>query len=136
MVMKIAVASQNHETITEHTGHCRWFWIYEVMGREVDDKILIDIPTSQTFHNQPGKLPDDLRDISVLISGGMGRSLVQRLAQFGIEALVTPKTDPDVAVEAYLVGKLVTQAPASHEPGAIPGYGPHHIYDRHTEAFT
>ncbi|HAN73627.1 MAG TPA: dinitrogenase iron-molybdenum cofactor biosynthesis protein, partial [Planktothrix sp. UBA8402] len=26
--MKIAVTSQNKTSITEHSGHCRKFWIY------------------------------------------------------------------------------------------------------------
>ena len=108
--MKIAVASQNRHSVTEHAGKCRKFWIYDVddiAGSEVQGKRLLELPKAQSFHASPRTEPHALDTVDVLISGGMGRGLERRLRERGIEAIVTHETDPDVATKAYLDGTLV-----------------------------
>lgn len=109
--MKIAVTSQDRAKVTAHAGHCQHFWIYEIIAAQVAQKTLVDVSHDQTFHEFAGQLPTHLEDVQVLISGGMGQSLTQRLARNGIEGLVTAETQPDVAVSAYLAGTLATIAP-------------------------
>jgi predicted Fe-Mo cluster-binding NifX family protein len=124
--MKIAVTSQNHTDITDHAGHCRRFWVYEVDHQAIAQKTFIDVPNDQTFHEFAGQLPAHLQDVQVLIAGGMGQSLTQRLARNGITGLVTPETQPDQAVTAYLSGNLRTKAPALKTCGHSAGPGHHH----------
>ncbi len=105
--LKIAISSQNRKTITGHAGKCRKFWVYEVDGRAIKAKTLLELPIEQSFHESHGAEPHPLDAVNVLISGGMGAGLQHRLKQRGIDALVTPETDPDKAVAAYLEGRLV-----------------------------
>jgi predicted Fe-Mo cluster-binding NifX family protein len=59
--------------------------------------------------------------VDVLIAGGMGRGLADRLERRGIRALVTSETDPDRAVAAYIAGHLETLAAQCRE-----GHGHYH----------
>ncbi len=122
--MKIAVTSQNRKTITGHAGKCRKFWIYDVVGHTVIARSLLELPLEQSFHESHGQ-PHPLDDANVLICGGMGQGLVQRLKAKGIEGLVTTETDPDCAVDAYLKGTLPLGAPEAHD------YGHDHHHDHH-----
>lgn len=113
--MKIAVTSQNKTSITEHSGHCRKFWIYDINEGKVIGKNLLELSAEQSFHNSSCNEPHPLDDVQVLISGGMGQGLVRRLEGKTIEAIVTKETDLDKAVNAYLGGSLITEKPESHE---------------------
>ncbi|CBN55607.1 MULTISPECIES: NifB/NifX family molybdenum-iron cluster-binding protein [Kamptonema] len=115
--MKIALASQNKTAITEHAGHCRKFWIYETNATEILGKQLLELSPAQSFHDSSPDESHPLDDIQVLIAGGMGRGLVERLERKGIAAIVTKETDLDKAVSAYLDGSLVREEAECHEHG-------------------
>ena len=115
--MKIAVASQNRREITDHTGRCRKFWIYEVDEGTVSTKELLELPKEQSFHDSSPHEPSPLDGVQVLIAGGMGTGLVRRLEIMGIEPLITTETDPDRAVADYLNGSLITRSAEPHEHG-------------------
>lgn len=115
--MKIAVTSQNRRTITEHAGKCRKFWIYGIEQGQIADKILLELPIEQSFHESSPHEPHPLDAVQVLIAGSMGPGLSRRLAAKGIAALTTPETDPDQAVVAYLQGTL-TVGPGSCDHGS------------------
>ncbi|MBU1424162.1 MAG: nitrogen fixation protein [Gammaproteobacteria bacterium] len=120
--MKIAVTSQNRKTITGHGGKCRKFWIYEIDGRNnIANKTLLELALEQTFHESHGAGAHPLDGTDVLICGGAGQGLIRRLDKMGIKGLVTPETDPDTAVAAYLDGTLRLGQAESHE-----GHGDHH----------
>jgi predicted Fe-Mo cluster-binding NifX family protein len=119
--MKIAVTSQNRKTITGHAGKCRKFWIYEIVDKKVVDKTLLELALEQSFHESHAAGPHPLDGINVLISGGAGQGLIRRLNNMGIQGLVTPETDPDSAVAAYLSGTLKLGQAELHE-----GHGEHH----------
>ncbi|MCC6135925.1 MAG: nitrogen fixation protein [Candidatus Contendobacter sp.] len=108
--MKIAVTSQNRRTITEHAGKCRKFWIYNVDQGQTTDRELLELPLEQSFHESSPHDPHPLDDVQVLISASMGPGLHQRLMAKGITVLMTPETDPDAAVAAYLQGTLISGA--------------------------
>ncbi len=113
--MKIAVTSQNRKTVTGHAGKCRKFWVYEIEGKEVKGRNLLELPIEQSFHESHGDAPHPLDDVDVLICGGMGAGLQQRLKQRGIAAAATSETDPDQAVTAWLDGTLPEAAPEAHD---------------------
>ncbi|HEY9832652.1 MAG TPA: NifB/NifX family molybdenum-iron cluster-binding protein [Stenomitos sp.] len=112
--MKIAVSSQNQTTVTGHAGHCLKFWIYNVDTPD-ESRQLLELSKDQSFHATPPQKPHPLDDVQVLISGSMGSGLAHRLEAKGIKPIVTPETDPDAAVAAYLVGSLVLGAPEDHD---------------------
>ncbi|TSA20560.1 MAG: nitrogen fixation protein [Betaproteobacteria bacterium] len=109
--MQIAVTSQNRKTVTGHAGKCRKFWVYEMKGREVRSKNLLEFPIEQCFHESHGDAPHPLDGVNVLITGGMGTGLQQRLKQKGILAVATAETDPERAVAAWLDGSLIELPP-------------------------
>ncbi len=128
--MKIAITSQNRKDITGHAGKCRKFWLYEVENGQVHNKQLVELALEQSFHevahaSAPATTPHPLAGISVLIAGGMGRGLQNRLKQQGILAVATSETEPDRAVAAWLAGSLVEIETESH------GGGDHHHDDDH-----
>lgn len=47
-----------------------------------------------------------LDSVNVLIASGRGAGLQQRLLQRGIEAVITAKAAPNLAVAAYLAGEI------------------------------
>lgn len=112
--MKIAVASDNQTEVTAHAGHCLQFWIYDVNGSDDEGKQLLQLRKDQSFHATPATEPHPLDQVEVLISGSMGSGLARRLEAKGIKPIVTPETDPDAAVAAYLVGSLVVGALEEH----------------------
>lgn len=124
--MKIAVASQNRRTITEHAGKCRKFWIYETEQDKIVRKELLELPREQSFHDSSPHSPHPLNGIQVLIAGSMGQGLSHRLAHKGIVGIVTPETDPDRAVTAYLDGSLAVLSPGSHDHDHDHGHGHGH----------
>jgi predicted Fe-Mo cluster-binding NifX family protein len=109
--MKIAVTSDNRNTVTDHAGRCAGFWIYQTEYADVVEKQWIKLPAGESFHAT--NLPQLLRDINVLISGGMASDLRYRLKQQAIQAVTTLETDPDRAVNAWLNGTLEEMPPHS-----------------------
>jgi len=112
--MKIAVASQNRREITNHTGRCRKFWVYQIEAKEVLNKELLELTKEQCFHDSSPQDSSPLDNMQVLISGGMGTGLVKRLENKGIKALITAEINPDKAVSDYLNGRLLTHAAEPH----------------------
>ncbi len=119
--MKIAVTSQDRKTITGHAGKCRKFWLYEIDGKTILNKTLLELALEQSLHESHGAGTHPLDGIDVLISGGAGQGLIRRLDSMGIQGLVTPETEPDSAVADFLDGTLKLGQPESHV-----GNGEHH----------
>ena len=107
--MKIAVSSQNQTNVTGHLGHCQKFWIYDVDDTTIQNKQLLQLTKNQSFHESSPKETHPLDDVQVLISGSMGNGLSRRIESKGIKPIVTPETDPDTAVNAYLAGSLIVK---------------------------
>lgn len=113
--MKIAVSSQNQTAVTAHLGHCQKFWIYDVDNVAIQAKELLQLTKDQSFHESSPKIPHPLDAVQVLISGSVGRRLTCRLESKGIQPIITPETDPDTAVNAYLAGSLAVMTPEAVE---------------------
>ncbi|WP_319239411.1 NifB/NifX family molybdenum-iron cluster-binding protein [uncultured Propionivibrio sp.] len=100
--LRIAVTSQNRKQITEHAGKCRKFWIYETRAKAIVSKTLLELPLEQSLHASAGDDKHPLDPIDLLITGSIGDGLRQRLAERGVDTIVTTETDPDA-----VVGKLL-----------------------------
>lgn len=109
--MKIVVASQNRRQVTGHTGRCRRFWFYDVEQGQVQNKVLLELPKEQSLHDSSPHNAHPLQVADVLISAGMGQGLVRRLAAWGVDGIVTPEADPDMAIARYLAGTLPLGGP-------------------------
>ena len=115
--MRVAVTSQNFRTITGHAGKTRRFLLYEVTpDGAVNEAGRLDLPKAMSLHEQPAGAPHPLDTSDVLITGGCGNGLVQRLAAWGIRVVVTGETDPATAVTKLAQGEpLAPPAPAEHD---------------------
>jgi predicted Fe-Mo cluster-binding NifX family protein len=115
--MKIAIASQNRKTVTGHAGKCRKFWIFQIDGKQVTARNLLELPIEQSFHESDHNQPHPLDGIHVLISGSMGQGMQNRLKQKGILGVSTSETDLERAVANWLDGTLPEAAPDEHAHG-------------------
>ncbi len=116
--MKIAVTSQNRKTITEHAGMCRKFWVYEVQNQTVAGKNLLELEKEQSLHEMAHAdraATHPLDGVAILIAGSAGRGLRDRMAQRGVQVLVTTTTDPDQAVADWLAGRLALSTEPPHD---------------------
>ncbi len=122
--MKIAVATIDGNSISQHFGQSTGFIIFEVEGMEVRSRELRSI--SQTPHEQGlcehggsesraqngSSIPELLRNCKVVFCGGMGAGAAQALGRLGIEPLIVATSSADDAVANYLRGEL-TRSSAS-----------------------
>jgi len=109
--MRIAVASQNRKQITGHTGRCHRFWIYEIQDGKIKQKDFLELTKEQSFHYASVHEPHALECADVLLCGGLGQGLIQKLARKNINVIVTEEKDIEKAVTDYLAGSL-SQSPA------------------------
>lgn len=116
--MRIAIASQNWRTITPHAGRTRRFYVYSAEpGGEPHLEEHLELPKDQTLHdwgNQPGH---PIFEYDVIIAASMGARFIERMAHYGVEAIVTNETDPETAAQKYINGTLPTLDPECHEHG-------------------
>jgi predicted Fe-Mo cluster-binding NifX family protein len=107
--MRIAVASQNFRTITPHAGVTRRFLVYEAvsggMPREVDR---LDLPREMALREAARTAPHPLDSVDAVLVGSAGPGFLRRMAERGVDAVVTTETDPLRAVASYLAGTLAT----------------------------
>lgn len=125
--MRIAVTSQNLEQVTGHAGRCRSFIVFEPAGGEPGTPQPIRLAADQVFHDWDGASDHPLAGINVLITGGIGAGLADRLHQRGIQAVVTQETDPERAVRRLIAGNLAVIRPGCTDDHAAapsnPGHG-------------
>lgn len=104
--MKIAVTSQNRNSITAHAGRCLNFWVYQVQDDKVMGKSLVELAREQSFFETAPLDPHPLDDVDVFITAGMGEGLLRRLRSKGTRSYITSVADPDEAVTRFLDGTL------------------------------
>lgn len=124
--MKIAVISDDGNTISMHFGMARYYVVFSVedgkiVSREVRSKVghhtFGDHPheehhgaaphgydaASQDKHSQ---MAGNIRDCKVLLAGGMGWGAHDSLKGYGIEPIITDIRDAEQAISAYMNGTL------------------------------
>ena len=109
--MKIAVTYDNGQ-VWQHFGKTESFKIYEVAdGKVISSKI---VSTNGQGH---GALADFLGEhkVDMVICGGVGSPMIDRLAGYGIKACPGVTGDADAAVQKYLDGSLEINESAVHD---------------------
>lgn len=110
--MKIAVATMDGETVSQHFGQSRGFIVFEVEGQKILSKHLqspADTPHNEGVchgeHNH-GSAIEMLAGCEVLICGGMGGGAAAAVQSAGIRAVLLPGVpDAEQAVKSFLEGK-------------------------------
>jgi predicted Fe-Mo cluster-binding NifX family protein len=118
--MKIAVATMDGTSMSQHFGQSKGFVVYEVEGAEIKHsewRTNDATPHAQGLcdHGQSGQgqgahghtgIVGLLQGCELVLCGGMGAGAAQALAQNGIQAVVLPvQTTADGAVSLYLSGQ-------------------------------
>ena len=127
--MKIAIVTEDGETISQHFGRAPYYMVYtvengQITSREKRNKAGHHTAGTQGCHEDPGchegkhgmdaasqakhaGMLANILDSQVLIAGGMGYGAYDSLAASGIEPIITDVEGIDEAVRIYLEGKLV-----------------------------
>jgi predicted Fe-Mo cluster-binding NifX family protein len=122
--MKIAVATEDGKTISEHFGRSPYFAVFEVENGAITNQSMRRNTFTRHFrgeherhtqgeHHHSGEdahahdsLAEGLGDCRAVISHGMGRRAWEDLRARGIEMIVTDETEVQRAVDLYLAGNL------------------------------
>ncbi|MGE4279632.1 MAG: NifB/NifX family molybdenum-iron cluster-binding protein [Magnetospirillum sp.] len=113
--MKIAIASQNWLTITNHPGKTGRFRVFEVQDQEdVRELDRLELPTEMFIHNFKDSGDHPLYHMDVLIAGTAGSGFIDRLARYGVTVATTSEKDPLAAISHYRAGTLPPSEPHHH----------------------
>lgn len=131
--MKIAVITDNSETISSHFGRAQYYDVFTVK----DDQIIAKETRPKTGHSHFAKehhgrqhekvhgtnpasrhrhitMIEPIRDCDIVIAGGMGVGAYQSLTANRIRPIVTDMSDIKEALNSYLAGTLVDHPEKLH----------------------
>ncbi len=124
--MKIAVVSEDGNTISQHFGMAPWYVVYTVE----DGKITNTEKREKAGHHQAGqghehpehghahghndaaaqnlhgRMAGSINDCKAVIAGGMGMGAYESLKNFKIEPVITDVHHAEEAAKLYIQGKL------------------------------
>lgn len=104
--MRIAVTSQDLETVTPHAGATHRFLVYQADGDGGFDEVgPLDLDEALAMKNVEDPMPHPLDAVDVLIVGSCGKGIVRRLALRGVATVPATSEDPETAVRDFLAGK-------------------------------
>ncbi len=125
--MKIAVVTNDGQTISQHFGRAPYYAIFTVENGEIINKEMRQRGTGHFAQGQTHEhehehdnsqghgigqddkhdaMAREIADCQVLIAGGMGRGAYQRFFANGINVMMTDKTDIIEAITLHSQGKL------------------------------
>ena len=113
MTIKVAVPTDDGETISQHLGQAKYFKVFVLDDNQVSSSEMRakashshgDHSHSEAIH--PGQqMIEAISDCQVLISGGMGAPMFARASAAGLEVFLTGNVSIDAAVQAYIGGNL------------------------------
>jgi predicted Fe-Mo cluster-binding NifX family protein len=126
--MKIAVITEDGQTISQHFGRAPYYLVFtvennEIVGKELRDKVghrqfaheddehtSEDDPRGHGFgaHSDAkhARMIESIQDCEAIIVRGMGRGAYLAMEQANIRPFVTELADAEAAVKAYLGGTL------------------------------
>lgn len=123
--MKIAVATNNKETVAGHVGRCRAFLIYEIENEkikrvEMRENSFTNHGHGSHQHNHEhghghgghghGRLVKGLQDCSYLIFKSGGWRMIENLQENNIQPIITDEKIADTAVDKFIKGELAEKA--------------------------
>ena len=107
--MNIAVSTGDGKTICGHLGKCKDFIIFEIEGRQVKNKRLLSAAAACPGHGEGESHTHNVspfENCQAVITQGMGQGMMDGLINAGIQPVITRESDPDIAVNLYLGGRL------------------------------
>jgi predicted Fe-Mo cluster-binding NifX family protein len=122
-MIKIAIPSDDGETISKHLGQARYFQVItledgQVKSSERREKASHSHQDHQHDHEvgiHPGQqMIEAIRDCQVLIAGGMGQPMFDRATASGLAVYLAIEDRISDAVEAYQKGTLTSDLRRVH----------------------
>jgi len=125
--MKIALATLNGTTVTAHFGRTKGFIVVDIEdGTETAREFREVGSGGNGAHEDPGHnrrhhdLVGTIQDCDVVIAGGMGHPIQERLVHAGLDVILTDIRSIDEAVAGYIAGTI------DHDPERAHAHGGNH----------
>ncbi len=138
--MKIAVVTEDGQTISQHFGRAPYYLVFTVEDNTIINRELRDKAGHHQFageheahehghgheHGHEGhgfgpeadrkhaRMIETITDCQVMLVRGMGRGAYVALQQAGITPIVTDIADAEAAVRAYLAGSITNHPERLH----------------------
>lgn len=132
--MKIAVITDDGNTISMHFGRAPYYMVVTVENGQIVERQLRNKMGHSHFVNQPHEaeqpgqphgmdatshnkhlqMAEAIADCEALLCGGMGMGAYQSMVARGIKPVVTDLRDIEQAVMAYVQGKIVDRVDWLH----------------------
>jgi predicted Fe-Mo cluster-binding NifX family protein len=130
--MKIAVVTDDHQTISAHFGRATYYEVFTVSDGKITQHEAILKPAHNQFANEPHDEPgfahgqgpaaesrharmlEPIGDCQVLVAGGMGQGAYNNLTLAGIKPILTDIHEIEPAVKAYIDGQLIDHPERLH----------------------
>jgi predicted Fe-Mo cluster-binding NifX family protein len=130
--MKIAVVTDDHQTISAHFGRAVYYEVFTIADGKIAQQETRPKPSHNQFANEPHDEPgythgqgpaaegrharmlETIRDCQVLLARGMGQGAYDNLKNSGIQPILTDIHEITQAVKAYIDGQLVDHPERLH----------------------
>ena len=135
--MKIAVITDDEQSISQHFGRAPYYLVVTIEDRKVVQRERRDKLGHAHFANEPhapeaheadprghgfdpaaqdrhGRMAAAIADCEVLLCRGMGAGAYESMKQAGIRPIVTDIPGIDEAVQAYMEGRIVDRTDRLH----------------------
>jgi predicted Fe-Mo cluster-binding NifX family protein len=126
--MKIAIVSDDHQTISAHFGRAKFYEVFTVDAGKVTARETLVRANSQIVtvggghepegehhhHHDHNAMMTPISDCQVLLAGGMGMGAHLSLKEHGIQPIITDIREIQAAVDTYLAGTLVDHMERLH----------------------
>jgi predicted Fe-Mo cluster-binding NifX family protein len=127
--MKIAIVSDDHQTISAHFGRAQFYEVFTIDGGKVTTRETLVRSNTQIVaigeeheterehhhhHHDHNAMMTPISNCQVLLAGGMGMGAHLSLKEHGIQPIITDIREIQAAVDAYLAGTLVDHKERLH----------------------
>jgi len=132
--VKVAVITDDGQTISQHFGRARAFLVFSVTDGQVASSEWREKPGHHTFAPQDGdahgsvgghgmgegsrtrhvQMLGVIADCQVLLAGGMGQGMQMALERAGIRPVLTAEPRIEAAIRLFLAGRLEERPDLAH----------------------
>ena len=116
--MKIAFPTRDHQTITGHFGKMKGLLVVDIVaGEEIarEQRKMSDMPSCGQGHGGKAEfVSENLADCDVLIAGGMGTPIFDRIEATNTQIVLTEIKPIDKALAEYLSGTIEHKPQLAH----------------------
>lgn len=125
--MKIALVSDDHQTISAHYGRAQFYEVFTIEAGKVTAHEAFARTNQWLTVNNGGHAPEHehhhhdhnamivmISDCQVLLARGIGMGAHLSLKEHGIQPIITDIREIQAAVDAYLAGTLIDHPERLH----------------------